>query len=495
MATNALYYGDNLDVLRHYIRNESVDLVYLDPPFNSNASYNVLFREHTTGEKAAAQIHAFEDTWRWDEAASLAYTQTVESGGGAASALVAMQRLIPQSDMLAYLAMMAPRLVELHRVLKDDGSIFLHCDPTASHYLKIMMDAIFGPSHFRNEIVWCYYGPGSPNVRQFLRKHDIVLWYSKGTTWTFNRDDVRIPHSKKTAENFKAGHKGSGFIGDENLGEDGVLHQSGKVPEDWWTIAIAPRSQKEYLGYPTQKPLALLDRILRAASNKGDVVLDPFCGCGTTIDAAQTLDRKWIGIDITHLAIGLIKKRLSDRFGAAIEQTYEVKGEPTDASGAKQLADEDKFQFQAWALGLVGARLEQGKAAKKGPDGGVDGRLYFHDDKGGDTKQIVISVKGGKSLKADEVRALEAVRTREKAQVGVLISLATPTPKMRADAASAGFYDSPFGSKHPCVQLITVEELLNGRRIDYPAGAANVTVTQAVPPAQEQVKGQMDIGD
>jgi DNA modification methylase len=259
---NTLYYGDNLDVLKRHVKDDSVDLVYLDPPFNSNATYNVLFAEED-GSRPAAQIKAFEDTWRWDRAAQAAFDEVIEAGGEPATALQGLHRLLGPSNMLAYLAMMAPRLIELRRVLTPEGSIFLHCDPTASHYLKVLMDATFDVRNFRNEIVWCYYGPGSPKMRQFNRKHDTILWYSRGDKWTFNRDAVRIPHNAKTAANFKEGLRGSGFVEDETLGDDDVLHTSGKIPEDWWVIAIAPRSVREYLGYPTQKPRALLERIVK----------------------------------------------------------------------------------------------------------------------------------------------------------------------------------------------------------------------------------------
>jgi len=278
----------------------------------------------------------------------------------------------------------------------------------------------------------------------------------------------------------------------ESSQEEGVLHTSGKVPEDWWVMAIAPRSQKEYLGYPTQKPLALMDRIIRAASNPGDIVLDPFCGCGTTIAAAETLWRQWVGIDVTHLAISLIKKRLVDSFGPDIETKYETKGEPMDLAGAQQLADEDKFQFQAWALGKVNARHAAGQSAKRGADGGIDGRLFFHDGAESDqTRRIVISVKGGK-LKADDVRALEAVRARDNAEIGVLISMNKPTKGMRADAASAGHYTSSFGGEYPRIQLLTVEDLFDGRTINYPA--ENITTKKA--PRRPRSDGeQLSIGD
>jgi site-specific DNA-methyltransferase (adenine-specific) len=337
------------------------------------------------------------------------------------------------------------------------------------------MDAVFGVRSFRNEIVWCYWGPGSPGQRQFSRKHDLVFWCTVGPTWTWNPNDVRIPHSAKTVENYKPGLVGSGFAAGDVV-QERSLDAGGKIPEDWWPIAIAPRG-KEYLGYPTQKPIALLKRIIAGASNPGDVVLDPFCGCGTAIDAAEELHRQWIGIDITHLAIGLIKGRLADRHGADIAKSYRVIGEPTTVEDAEVLAQEDKFQFQAWALGLVGARLAG--SAKKGGDGGIDGRLYFHDSPGGETRQIIFSVKGGEHLVPAFVHELHGVVDAQKAAIGVLITFKEPTPGMRAEAANAGFYASPWG-KHPRIQLRTVGELLDGKGIDYPhVTGANVTVRKA----------------
>lgn len=437
-SPNLLYYGDNLSVLREHTKDESVDLVYLDPPFKSNKDYNVLFAEH--GTKAAAQIKAFEDTWTWDEVAAKALWETVDKEGGrVAEALIAFQKFVPESDMLAYLAMMAPRLVELRRVLKPTGSIFLHCDPTASHYLKVLMDAVFEPQNFRNEIAWCYYGPGSPGVRQFLRKHDTVFWYSIGSSWTFNADDVRVAHASKTKANYKAGLIGSGFEGAPHL-----IHEKGKVPEDWWVIAIAPRG-KEYLGYPTQKPIALLDRIVRAASNPGDLVLDPFCGCGTAIDAAQRLNRRWVGIDVTHLAIGLIKHRLQDTYGEKIASEYRVIGEPTDLDGAAQLAREDPWQFQAWALGLVGARTAT--SAKKGSDKGIDGRAYFRDDVSGDVKQIILSVKAGKTG-SGHVDQLRGVVEKEGAAIGALISFRNQRSRCGRTPQAPECTCRPAGTSH-----------------------------------------------
>jgi site-specific DNA-methyltransferase (adenine-specific) len=324
IETNLLYYGDNLDVLRRHIGDDSVDLIYLDPPFNSNANYNVLFTEH--GTESPAQIRAFGDTWRWDEAAAYDYEKTVKAGGKIADALRGFRTLLGTSDMLAYLSMMAPRLVELHRVLKPTGSIYLHCDPTASHYLKILMDAVFGTENFRNEIAWCYRGGGVPK-NAFARKHDVLLFYAKGPKSYFQTQYV--PYSAAS----QALVRSRGGVSIDDKPRD--LKRGAHMP-DWWTDINSRQTWSPWsLGYPTQKPPALLERIVDASSRPGDTVLDPFCGCGTTIVAAQKLGRRWVGIDIAHLAIGLIKRNLNSP-GGAPRGSYQVVGEPTDLEGAEQ---------------------------------------------------------------------------------------------------------------------------------------------------------------
>ena len=521
MAENVLYYGDNLDILRRYIQDESVDLVYLDPPFKSDQNYNVLFAEHN-GSKSAAQINAFEDTWQWDQSAAAAYQEIVEGGHQRVSqAMQAFRSFLGESDMMAYLAMMAPRLVELHRVLKPAGSIYLHCDPTASHYLKMLMDAVFGPVNFKNEIIWKRTS-GHSDAKRFGNTHDVLLFYTKSEDYVWNKiyqaydsDYVKTyyrysdPNGRKwMSDNLSAsGLSGGGYEyewkgikriwrcppntmakydeeGKLYYTENGIprikryLDESKGLPgQDIWADIEALRSwHVERLGYPTQKPEALLERIITVSTNEGDTVLDPFCGCGTTIAAAQKLNRRWVGIDVTHLAVALMKNRLTDMFGE--QAKYKVVGEPVSVPDAQVLAEENPYQFQWWALGLVGARpIEQ----KKGADKGIDGRLYFHDEpdsKTTKTKQIILSVKAGNTT-VSHVRDLQGVLTREKAQIGVLITMEKPTRPMRTEAASAGFYKSPWG-KHPVLQILTIEELLNGKRINCPPlGQVNVTFKKA----------------
>jgi DNA modification methylase len=475
MTDNILYYGDNLDVLRRYIKDETVDLIYLDPPFKSDATYNVLFAEQN-GTRAAAQVKAFEDTWQWDRTAARAFTEVVESGGKVSQVMQSFWTFLGGSDMLAYLAMMAPRLVELRRVLKPTGSIYLHCDPTASAHLRLLMDAVFGPEFFRNDIIWHYTGWNKKLNDHFERRSDNLLFYGKGPNqlfhsyarpWESPKEYVSVRKQKiryeKSGRAYVLSDAGGGRRVKRYLDE---AMATGAYVDNVWDIDKLTSSSKERLGYPTQKPEALLERIIKASSNEGDLVLDPFCGCGTTIAVAQRLNRRWIGIDITHLAVTLIKHRLRDAFGDNIKETYRVIGEPVSLPDAETLAKQDPYQFQWWALGLVGARpVEQ----KKGSDKGIDGRLYFHDEKeGGKTKQIILSVKAGHTGVA-HIRDLRGVIERENAEIGVLITMEEPTQQMRAEAADAGFYHSPGWNKnYPKLQILSVSDLLAGKGIDMP---------------------------
>jgi len=525
---NQLYYGDNLDVLREHIQPESVDLVYLDPPFNSNATYNVLFAEQD-GTQAASQIKAFEDTWNWAQAARQ-YEETVEAGGQVSLALQAFHTLLGDNNMLAYLTMMAPRLVELRRVLKPTGSIYLHCDPTASHYLKLLMDAVFGPRSFLNEIVWQRSTAHNMRTKGYVRVNDTLLLFIKTEKALFNDQytvygpqQMSRYHPDEAGRLFKAENLTFSTVNPKRqfewrgtkpppnrswgaslerleewymegrilLKRDGTPRMDGlkvylsemrgnPVTTNWTDIPRIGNTAQERLGYPTQKPEALLERIIRASSHEGDVVLDPFCGCGTTIAVAERLDRRWIGIDITHLAITRMKNRLRDTFDDA--PVYEVHGEPVSLPDAAALAASDPYQFQWWALGCVGARpVEQ----KKGADRGIDGRLVFHDEDRGKTrktKQIIISVKAG-TVTVAHVRDLRGVIERETAVIGVLITMREPTGPMLREAASSGFYTAPGlnnrETKHPRLQILTIRELLEGKGIDYPRNAVNVTLKRA----------------
>jgi site-specific DNA-methyltransferase (adenine-specific) len=508
---NQLYYGDNLQVLREHIADESVDLIYLDPPFNSKRDYNLLFKS-PKGVTSEAQIEAFEDTWHWNEQAEREFDELLhQANTSVADMMRALRGFLGENDMMAYLTMMANRLLELHRVLKPTGSLYLHCDPTASHYLKIVLDGVFGKEKYVNEIIWKRTSAHGNANRRFAGIHDTLFLYAKTAdrTWNelfepytqdyidthfvhkdpdgrlFRRVDLRNPGVRPnltydyTASNgitYKP-HPNGWAVSKERMAEldnRGLLFFPKKadarlrrklylddspgvaVSDNWTDIKPIFAVAEERLGYPTQKPLELLERIIAASSNEGDVVLDPFCGCGTAVDAAQKLKRKWIGIDITHLAISLIEKRLKDRYKGRAK--FEVHGTPKDLDAARDLATRDKYQFQWWAVSLVEAQPFQGK--KKGADTGIDGVKFFRDLDRKEVRKIVVSVKGG-GIKPDDVRALNHVREREKAEIALFISLEQPTPAMAKDAASVGFYESPNGKKYPRVQLLTIDGLLD----------------------------------
>ncbi len=530
---NQLYYGDNLDILRDSIADESVDLIYLDPPFNSNATYNVLFRA-PGGEESQAQIEAFEDTWHWNESAEDAYWQVLHGPNSeAARMLEAMRGFLGDNDMMAYLAMMAIRLVELRRVLKPTGSLYLHCDPTASHYLKVLIDAVFGKTQFVSEITWKRtFAHGS--AKRWAPVHDIIFYYSAtdDRLWTglklahdasyiekhFNHIDpesgrrfapitltgsgVRTGDSGKPWRNIDPTDSGrhwalptkileelgvtTGTVQErlDKLDEAGFVYwpskQGGKprlkhfadsltgvAPSDIW-VDIPPISShsKERLGYPTQKPVALLERIISASSNEGDVVLDPFCGCGTTVHAAEKLGRKWIGIDITHLAISLIERRLREAFPGI---DYEVHGVPKDLAAAKALADKDKHEFEKWAVTLI-PDAQPYRGGRKGADTGIDGIVYLRTGKKSAGKAI-ISIKGGQNVGVAMIRDLKAVVERENALIGLFLTLTPPTKPMTTEAVGAGFVEIDLGvgtQRFRKIQILTIEELLDGARAELP---------------------------
>jgi site-specific DNA-methyltransferase (adenine-specific) len=478
MGKNALFYGDNLDVLRQHVRDATVDLVYLDPPFQSGKDYNLLF-ERRGDEEERAQAEAFKDTWRWGDEAEASFAEVDRMQGSVAKTIRALRSILAESDIMAYLAMMAPRLVELRRVLKRTGSLYLHCDPTASHYLKILLDGIFGPACFRNEVIWRYRRWPTKSTR-FQRMHDVLLFYSaspKGehvfnTLYGYEQlaeSTLKTFGTKKQKADFSSWHRKPSVEDEESVGPPLC---------DVWDVKVIAPIGKERTGYPTQKPEALLERVIRASSNEGDVVLDPFCGCGTAIAVAEKLRRRWIGIDVTHLAINIIRDRMK---GA----TFEVRGEPVDLEGARQLAKDDPWQFQWWILGRSGARPAD---KKKGADHGIDGELFFRDVPHGPAhKRMVISVKSGKLTPA-HVRELVGVLAREGAQMGALLTLHEPTAAMITEAAKAGFFESAWG-RHRVVQILTAEQVIEGRGLDFPG--ANVTAVKKLrrtSPREEQMQ-------
>jgi site-specific DNA-methyltransferase (adenine-specific) len=457
---NMLYYGDNLEILIRHISDNSVDLIYLDPPFNSKANYNVLYKK-PTGEPSKAQVTAFEDKWHWTEESERAFHDIAEKAPPqVVDMMTAFRQFIKENNMMSYLTMMCIRLLELKRVLKDTGLIYLHCDPTASHYLKILMDTIFGAENFRNEIAWCYRGGGYPK-KDFGRRHDIIFRYSKSDDYIFDVDEVRDEYAETTKERFDH------YIGNIRKGRDfgtQTLNPFGKFPDDWWELQPIAPSAKERLGYPTQKPEKLLDKIIKASSKENDIILDPFCGCGTTVAVAQRLKRQWIGIDVTHLAINLIKWRLK-HLGLEPKKDYQVIGEPEDFSGAKELASQNRYQFQWWALSLINARPYADK--KKGADTGIDGYIYFMEEKDKVGKVIVPVKSGNTSVK--DIRDLGHVLEREKAEIAVFISLNEATEPMKKEAITKGFYKSQILKKdYPRIQILTIAEIFGGKQPSIP---------------------------
>ena len=526
MQTNALYYGDNLRILREFIPDESVDLVYLDPPFNSNRAYNVIFKNQS-GQQSDAQILAFEDTWRWGPQASGHYdylTNSVQNQGRVPAAVsqvvAAMRAAVGPTEMLAYLVEMTVRLVELRRVLKPTGSLWLHCDPTASHYLKITLDAIFGPTRFRNEVIWKRsdaHNDAGQGLQRMGRIHDVLLFYTKSDDYTFNTVWTGLP--KETADKWyvhqdpdgrrwnygdltaaKAGGDTSYEINGhrpppgrywayskarmQQLQADGrivfkksgmpylkrYLDESRGVPlQDLWADIDMLRAWgggKERLGYPTQKPLALLERVIAVSSNAGDVVLDPFCGCGTALVAAQKHGRSWVGIDITYLSIAVMKARLANSFGIDAP----IIGAPTELEGARALAEQSlngRYQFQQWALTLIGAAPTGPALPKKGADAGIDGVLTFT-DVGGKLRSVIVSVKSG-GVGSAMISELAGVVQAQGAAMGIFVTLEEPTKPMRTEAAKAGeFYSELSKRSYPKIQIVTIRELLDGKKPEVP---------------------------
>ena len=524
MNTNQLYYGDNLDILRTHIPDESIDLVYIDPPFNSNQAYNVIFSERD-GSSSQAQIQAFEDTWHWGETTEQAYHELVRNAPHLlVETIKSFRGFLTETNLMAYLVMMALRLVELHRVLKPTGSFYLHCDPTASHYLKIILDQIFGVENFKNEVIWKRFNFHA-DAKRYGRITDRLLFYTRSDDFCWNQPRMSFSEDYVNSKFTHKDEQGIFRLSDLNppggrgpvyefrgvtrpwryteekmkeLDRQGRIYCARQgdipqlkryldeldgqaVPELWQDIPPINPMAKERLGYPTQKPEALLERIIKASSNEGDVVLDAFCGCGTAVAVAQQLNRQWIGVDITHLAITLLKYRFADAFGDDVK--YEIIGEPKDAASARALAVQDRYQFQWWALSLIHARPYQGK--KKGADEGVDGVLYYQDvdpDKPKKmlTRKIVVQVKSGK-VSVRDIRELKSVVDSQDAVIGVFITLNPPTQPMVKEAAAAGHFQwlHVTHTTYPKIQIRTIDELLSGHGIEYPQTPVDVTFRRA----------------
>jgi site-specific DNA-methyltransferase (adenine-specific) len=532
---NKLYFGDNLDVLR-VIPAESVDLIYLDPPFNSKADYGVIYGTRRGGP-SQAQAHAFKDMWTWGPDAQDALNQTAERHLEAGALLDSFQKVFPASNMLAYLAMMGVRLIEMQRILKTTGSLYLHCDPTASHYLKILLDSIFGPKCFRNEIIWERFGSHN-DPKRFGRVTDTILFYTKSETYTFHpvKGEYSQDHlTKRFRYTDKGGRKfwpntmlapgGRGPLyewnghtrnwrftkenmkaldekGDIYYSEKGMPYRknyldelSGQLVQNLWTDIKMTKSGEERLGYSTQKPLALLKRIIAASSNKGDVVLDPFCGCGTAIEAAEELGRDWIGIDVTYLAIHVIEGRLIKAFGPEIKERYKLFGRPKDANDARALAARDWLEFQKWAVFELGGLPKD----KPGADGGIDGIIRYHRVGIEQPNRAFVSVKGGEHVGVDAIHKLKSVVQREKAEFGILVCLDGPTKAMEKEILSEGEVGPP-SRRVPKLQVVTVDQIFTKHSVEIPGTLDPPEIARLAPAttsskkrARKVIEGQTEV--
>lgn len=542
---NTLYYGDNLEILRKYIKDESVDLIYLDPPFNSQRAYNIIFPDKT-GKLSRAQIQAFEDTWFWGEESQQAFDDIMRGSYSLElkDMMKAFKEFMGPSNLMAYLTMMAVRLVEMHRVLKMTGSLYLHCDPTASHYLKVLLDQVFGVEHFRNEVIWKRQSAHSDATTKFSDVADIILFYAKTKNalflpqfaghdpayvekfYRFDDEDGRgryrlgdmaspnpRPNMMYEWLGFPCPAKGWRYQREtmQRLHDEGRIYyprlpdgtfdttkrpalkrylaeQEGSIVTNvWMDITSLHSSDAERIGYPTQKPVALLERIIRASSNVGDVIMDPFCGCGTAIAAAEKLGRRWIGIDVTHLAISLIKKRVTDHFPDA---KFQVVGEPRSLDDAQALFKQSAFQFESWAVSLIGG---QPFKSTGGGDTGMDGFLYFQDFDG-NYHRIIIEVKGG-GYQPKDVRSLAHVLGREESPMGILIALEPPTKGMLSAAAELGKWSMPGSRKsYPVLQIMTIQDFFDGKKPELPDTSETLKKAKREVREREKKKNQPKLG-
>ncbi|NCS07885.1 MAG: site-specific DNA-methyltransferase [Microcystis aeruginosa G13-07] len=511
---NKLYYGDNLEVLRKYIKDESIDLCYIDPPFNSKRNYNQIYLN--LGKEDQAQAQAFVDTWTWDNHANEALEEIQSNYQGKFTSqtidlIDGLTKVLGKGSLLAYLVSMTLRIVEIHRVLKSTGSFYLHCDPTASHYLKIVLDTIFCSQggDYIAEITWERTSAHSDS-KTFANTTDVIFLYSKRILM-FNQQFK--PYSEEYLKKYYKHQDGKGRFLDRDLTAGGL--SGGGYNYDWkgikklWRCPIetmqkyeeqnklyytrngTPRLKQyleempgvpltnlwndippinsqasERLGYPTQKPEALLERIIKASSNKGDVILDAYCGCGTTIAVAERLERNWIGIDITYQSISLMLKRLEDSFGKNVLDKIELNGIPKDIESAQALAtkpdDRTRKEFEKWAV-LTYSNNRAVINDKKGADKGVDAIAYFQGDKDNGEK-IIFQVKSG-NVKSGDIRDLQGTMTLQGAALGIFITLKPPSKDMVQTAKSAGIYRGRYMSQSvDKIEIVTVQEILEQKK-------------------------------
>ena len=457
-----LYYGDNLEILQKHIQNESIDMIYLDPPYNSKADYNMIFKTKS-GDDLPAQILAFKDTWYWTSESESMYDKLMQTS--MATVIKGLKETIGSNDMMAYLVMMAIRLIELYRVLKPTGSLYLHCDPTASHYIKIILDAIFDPKNFRNELIWYKGYRGTPRKTRFQQEHDTIFFYSKSDNYTWN--DIRVDYKDKTMSRYnKTDKHGKKYALIKRRRTDGTVYYGktypkGKLQGDVIDIPTLASTSRERVKFQTQKPLALLEKLITASSNVGDTILDPFCGCGTSVVMAEQLHRNWVGIDITHVAVNEIEKRLSD----SLNVKPIIVGVPKSFEDAKELASVNKFQFELWAISLI-PKLHPNK--RQVGDHGIDGKGIIKIDIFGQVKYetLIASVKGGKNLNPGMIRDLIGTMNG-KAEFGLFICLEKPTKNMYKTAAQHGIYNVET-KKFQKVQIFTIEDYFDNKKPDLP---------------------------
>jgi site-specific DNA-methyltransferase (adenine-specific) len=494
MLQNNLFYGDNLNIMRDFIKTESVDLCYIDPPFNSKRNYNQIYSG--AGHEDIAQSQAFVDTWSWNKSAQEGFEEILHGANIYTSQTIALingfSQVLGRTSMLAYIVSMTQRIQEIWRVLKKTGSFYLHCDQTMSHYLKLVLDSVFVArgGGFLNEIVWCY-KRWTNSSEDFQKMHDSIFRYSKTKRTIFNKIFESI--KEKISDHFTKGYttntvKQGGkritqlLVYDETKAKNKILEgkydklvlrsgQNQTIISDWWEIPVINSQAKERLGYPTQKPEKLLERIIKASSNEGDTVLDAYCGCGTTASVAYRLNRRFIGIDITYQAISLIKQRLEDSYGKEAVNSITVTGEPEDIESAQNLAnnkdDRLRKEFEKWAI----LKYSENKAVineKKGKDYGIDGIAYVF---GKPQNKILFSVKSGK-VNSSQIRDFRGTIERENAIGGVFITLKNPTKDMREEAVKAGILGSEYSNKKlGKIEIITVQEILDGARLNVYAAA------------------------
>ena len=464
----ALYTGDCLAIMDERIPDSSIDLIYLDPPFNSNSHYNLPFKNK---DKSLRPVEAFKDTWEWtqqdaEDLRRLEKNPLTRSLANLIKFAQGSERRVGargKSSLAAYLMNMTLRLRAMRRVLKDTGSIYLHCDPTASHYLKLIMDAIFGVKNFRNEIVWCYSTSGR-SKKTFAKKHDIIFFYSKSSKYTWT--NYRIPVSQKYLESHyrQVDKDGKRCRIRLDAGKTRIYYpKDGMICNDWWEIPYLNSQSKERLGYPTQKPLALLERIIKASSNEGDLVLDSFCGCGTTVHAAEALDRQWIGIDISPFSTGLMRERILHNFKHRIrpEDIY-MWGAPDTIEEAERLANKDKFEFEKWVCGRIGANGMYKNPGERGADGGVDGVMEIDVIRKGKVYEeyVIIQVKGG-NVRPDSVKALSETVRRLEAVAGIMVCFDRQMRTVENQRSWETWSDDY--ETYPVIQGYSIEDLLQDK--------------------------------